>query len=86
MEKIAAQHIRLDTQAEGEKDLHGAAYAYVYDKEYQKRHPERIGQKIEYIDTFLKTAEEREGASGEEVKSNITDNESAKIKGPHGYI
>jgi hypothetical protein len=35
---------------------------------------------------LLKTAEERKGASGEEVKSNITDNQSAKIQGAHGYI
>jgi hypothetical protein len=37
-------------------------------------------------DPFLKTAEDRKGASGAEVQSNITDNESAKIKGPHGSI
>jgi hypothetical protein len=58
----------------------------VYDKEYQKKHLERIEKKITYIDRFLETAEAREGAVGEEVKSNITDNESAKIKGAHGYI
>ena len=34
----------------------------------------------------MKTGEPKKGASGEEVQSNITDNESAKIKGPHGYI
>jgi hypothetical protein len=58
----------------------------VYDQEYQQRHVERIEKKIKYIDEFLSTAEERQGAGGEAVKSNITDNESAKIKGAHGYI
>jgi len=34
----------------------------------------------------LKSAEPRAGASGEEVQPDITDKESARIKGPHGYI
>jgi hypothetical protein len=66
--------------------LSGAAFSYAYDKEYQNKHLERIKKKLKYIDTFFATAEERKGAGGEEVKSNITDNESAKIAGPHGYI
>jgi transposase len=86
MGKIIERHIQFDKQAAGEKDLSGAAFSYVYDKEYQDKHLERIKKKLKYIDTFLETAEERKGAGGEEVKSNITDNESAKIKGAHGYI
>jgi hypothetical protein len=35
---------------------------------------------------LLKTAEGRKGSGGEEVKTNITDHERAKLKGPHGYI
>ena len=34
----------------------------------------------------MNTHEERPGASGEIKKSNVTDNESGKIKGPHGVI
>jgi hypothetical protein len=29
---------------------------------------------------------ERIGEGGKEIQSNVTDNESAKIKGPHGVI
>ena len=29
---------------------------------------------------------ERMGVSGKEIQSNVTDNESAKIKGPHGVV
>ncbi|MDR1469221.1 MAG: transposase [Spirochaetaceae bacterium] len=86
MEKIIGRHIRFDKQAGEEIDLTGAAYSYVYDKEYQKKHLERIEKKLKYIDRFLETAEARKGAAGDEVKSNITDNGSAKIKGAHGYI
>jgi hypothetical protein len=78
--------VQLDNQAAGEKDLSGASFSCVYDKEYQDKHPERIEKKLKYIDTFPETAEEQKGADGEEVKSNITDNGSAKIKGTHGYI
>lgn len=38
------------------------------------------------IDTFLKENEKRIGRRGKEVKSNITDNESAKMKTSHGTI
>jgi hypothetical protein len=86
MGKILAQHVKLDKEAAGEKDLSGAAYSYVYDKKYQDKHNERIEKKLKYIDTFLSTAEPRLGAGGEEIKSNITDRESGKITGAHGYI
>jgi transposase/23S rRNA maturation mini-RNase III len=38
------------------------------------------------IDAFLKESEKRIGRRGKEVKSNITDNESAKMKTSHGTI
>jgi hypothetical protein len=45
MKRIIEQHIRLDKEAKTETDLRGAAYSYVYDAEYQKRHLERIEKK-----------------------------------------
>jgi hypothetical protein len=80
------KRIQFDKQAASEKDFSGTAFSYVYDKEYQDKRLERIKKKLKYIDTFLESAEERKGAGGGEVKSNITDNGSAKIKCPHGYI
>jgi hypothetical protein len=56
------------------------------DNERRQRHIDRIEKKIARLDTFLKTAEKRMGSSTGEVQSNITDPESARIKGPHGYI
>ena len=38
------------------------------------------------IKRFLDTEPQRKGVSGKEVKSNITDNESAKMKTSHGVI
>jgi transposase len=47
---------------------------------------ERLEKKAERILEFLETHDERRGAGGEIIKSNVTDNESGKIKGPHGVI
>lgn len=49
----------------------------------QKEKLDRAGQRI---DRFLKTHEGCKGVSGNLVKSNITDNDSAKMKTSHGVI
>jgi hypothetical protein len=56
------------------------------DQERRQRAIERMEKKLKKLDEFLKDAKPREGVSGGEVQSNITDNESALIKSPHGYI
>jgi transposase len=85
-EKIVEQHKILDKQKEEEERFNPTCHSLIYDEEKHKRHIERIEEKSRYIDEFLKDAEPRKGGSGEEVKSNITDNESAMIKGAHGYM
>ena len=54
--------------------------------EREKKKLERLEKKAEKILEFIQTHEERLGVGGEEIKSNITDNESGKIQGPHGVI
>jgi hypothetical protein len=54
--------------------------------EKDKRKLEKQEKKTERIMQFLKSHEERKGAGGEIIQSNVTDNESGKIKGPHGMI
>jgi transposase len=56
------------------------------ERERDEKKLERLDRKAEKIRGFLKTHEDRTGAGGETVKSNITDNESGKIKGAHGTI
>jgi len=46
----------------------------------------QLEHKAQRILEFLQTHEERKGAGGETIKSNVTDNESGKIQGPHGVI
>jgi transposase len=47
---------------------------------------ERYQAQIDRIQDFLADHEPRIGALGKEVKSNITDNESAKLKSGSGYV
>jgi outer membrane murein-binding lipoprotein Lpp len=46
---------------------------------------ERLRQKLDRIGSFLEKAEPRQGASGE-IQSNVTDNESARMRTGHGTI
>lgn len=70
MEKLVETH-----QMEDKKDNH----------ELNKR-LEKYRKKIDKIDSFIKTAVPKKGKRGSENKSNITDNESAKMKSSHGII
>ena len=54
--------------------------------ETDKKKLERLERKAEKILDFLDTHGDRRGAGGEIIKSNVTDNESGKIKGPYGVI
>ena len=56
------------------------------EKAKDKRKLKNMRRKADRILEFLNTHEDRRGASGEIVKSNVTDPESGKIKGPHGII
>jgi transposase len=58
----------------------------VKEQEAEEKKLEKLEAAADRIRNFIVTHEERKGAGGETVKSNITDNESGKIKGPHGYI
>lgn len=51
-----------------------------------ERHLININKKVEKIQAFLETEQPKIGPRGTEVQSNITDNESAKIKSSNGVI
>lgn len=46
----------------------------------------RLRRQAERIEAFLEASEPRIGRMGQEVQSNITDNESAKMKSSHGIL
>jgi transposase len=51
-----------------------------------KARRENLDREIRRLDAFLASGEDRRGPSGRVVKSNITDNESAKMATSHGVI
>jgi transposase len=78
--KMAAKHLarHLKTDAQGELD--GDAK-----KRFEARQ-ELLARKIENLDNFLCNMEKKPGRHIEEVKSNVTDNESAMIHSSKGYL
>ena len=54
--------------------------------EKEKRAVKNLKKKAQKIRDWLEENEERTGAQGKPVKSNITDNESAKMPSSHGVI
>jgi transposase len=73
--RIVARH-RANDQAEVEKDVTAREEGYV----------NTLRQRVKKVREWLSSNEDKIGKSGEPIKSNITDNESAKMKTGHGII
>jgi hypothetical protein len=54
--------------------------------EQEQKYIETINTKVKKIKKWLKENDDKPGKTGKPVKSNITDNESAKMKTSHGVI
>jgi transposase len=54
--------------------------------EQEEKYVETIKSKVKKIKQWLKENDDKPGKTGKPVKSNITDNESAKMKTSHGVI
>jgi transposase len=84
--RIIVRHKEMDKDEKTKKIQGPYKKTMGDDRERRERSVERLERKLEKLNKFLETAEPRKGVSGQEVQSNITDNESALIKSPHGYI
>jgi len=84
--RILQQHKELDKNAIVREIQEPFKKTLGDDKERRNRHVQRIEAKLEKIEQYLSAAEPKIGPSGQEIQGNITDLESARIKGPHGYI
>lgn len=51
-----------------------------------KKRAEKLKRQADRIDRFLSESSPKIGRTGKEVQSNVTDNESAKMKSSHGII
>jgi transposase len=78
--KMAEKHVEKHKRQDERGEL---------DKETEKHYIERqikLKRQIEKLDSFLMSMDKKIGKSGEENKSNVTDNESAMIRAGSGYI
>ena len=73
---LMERHIRRDKEE--------ASNGINYNEE--KKQIEKLKAKAEKIEKWLSENEGRQGKRGKEIQSNITDNESAKMKTSHGVI
>jgi transposase len=55
-------------------------------KEQESQYIETLNRRIKKLENFLKANKDKIGKSGKAINSNITDNESAKMKTSHGVI
>jgi len=73
--QIIARHRQID-QNEANKEIVEQEQTYI----------KTLREKVRKIKVWLKDNDDKPGKSGKPIKSNITDNESAKMKTSHGVI
>jgi len=79
VEELLKQQVDVDKQEDKEeKD--------VFSGWNRPKQVERLRRKAERIREFLKGHRERIGRTGKEIKSNVTDNESANMMTSHGVV
>jgi len=86
IKRMIKRHRELDKDEKAKKIQGAYKKTMGDDRERRRRSVERLEAKLEKLNMFLDEAKPKIGVAGTEVESNITDNESAKIKSPHGYI
>jgi len=73
--QIVKRHREIDTTDKNREDV-----------EQEKQYVNTIRKKVKKIKEWLRDNDDKPGKSGKPIKSNITDNESAKMKTSHGVI
>jgi transposase len=92
IERVISKHRELDKEEKAHpfgaaaKKLKQHKKTMGTRKDRKKKQLKRLNYKLKKLDEFLETAKPRIGPSGDEVKSNITDNESGFIKSAKGFI
>jgi transposase len=73
LRQVMAEHIHTDVLA-------GPEY------ERRQKQVKRLQHQVERLSEFLQEQEPKNGKSGKEIQSNVTDNQSAKMPSSHGVI
>jgi hypothetical protein len=72
-----SEHHAADERDEGKNDT---------GRLRREKRIKRLKQKADRIEKFLSENEPKIGSGGKEIQSNVTDNESAKLKSSHGVL
>jgi transposase len=75
------QQIQADRKDDERKEV-----AHASDEQRRKRQIERLQRQADRIDKWLQNNDAKIGRTGKQIKSNVTDNESAKMMTSHGTI
>lgn len=73
LQQVIHEHIRQDKVSKTEPERY-------------RQQAQRLLQQVERLNKFLQEEEPKEGKAQEEIQSNVTDNESAKMPTSHGVI
>jgi hypothetical protein len=73
----------LEEHVEEDKDGKGEGSSGTSNR---KKQIEKLKKKAERIEEFVKDKNPKIGKQGRDIQSNITDNESCKMKSSHGII
>lgn len=73
LQQVLAEHLHTDSLPERER-------------ERQQKQERRLQQQVERLNQFLQEEKPKIGKGGEEIQSNVTDNQSAKMPSSHGVI
>ena len=78
--KMAGKHIAKHQRQDEREELNKET-----EKNYQKRQ-KKLNRQISKINNFLAVMKQKGGKQREEIKSNVTDNDSAMIRSSDGFI
>jgi hypothetical protein len=81
VKELLSEHTEQDKRDEGSPETGGPTVG-----PDRQRQIGRLQNKADRIGRWLRDNEAKKGAKGKEITSNITDNESAKMKAAGGYI
>jgi transposase len=80
VEQLIIEQVETDKDEDGDRGGGSSGFSN------RKGQIERLKKKAERIERFLKESDPKIGRTGKEVKSNITDNDSANMMTSHGTI
>ncbi len=73
LEQLLAEHVRADNQPELELERH-------------KKEEKQLQLQVERLNQFLQNEKPKKGSDGNEIQSNVVDNQSVKMPTSHGVI